>query len=71
MFSYGDMTYCPFDDCANFGDKCNRSLTDEVQADADKWFRGWCDDPERGAPICVFTERPNCFEEKNKKTSTT
>lgn len=69
MFSYGDMTYCTFDDCANFGEKCNRSLTDKVKADAERWVRSWSDDPDRGAPICVFTERPSCFEGKDGQPS--
>ena len=47
----------PATDCKNFGDKkgdCDRSLTKEVEKEAEKF----------GLLICSFAERPDCFETK-------
>jgi len=57
MICYKDKTYCRFEDCKNFGDKkgdCDRSLTKEVEKEAEKF----------GLLICSFAERPDCFETK-------
>ena len=54
--SYMDMTFCPFTACTNM--ECFRRLTPEVIAKAEKWWGG----PD--SPICMFVERPDCFEKK-------
>ena len=62
MLCYRDRTYCSFSDCDKFGEECSRSLTDQVQADADYWFgRG-----KGEAPICMFSDKPKCFTKKAK-----
>lgn len=54
MLCYRDMTFCNYLDCAN--KQCSRRLTDDVIKSASKWWGK--DNP----PICVFAEKPNCFE---------
>lgn len=55
MIGYKDMTFCPFDDCKNFG-PCDRSLTEQVRRDAENWWGS------KSAPIYQWSERPDCFE---------
>ena len=59
MMCYKDMTFCPYDECANFN-SCVRALTDLVQAKARAWW-GSTD-----APICIYGEQPDCFEGDTK-----
>ena len=67
MFCYRDMTFCSFDDCKHWGrqeedpDNCFRSLTDKVRKNAEKWMKN--------PPICEYANKPECFEEKNGKTT--
>ena len=62
MMCYRDITFCPFwEDCAS-AVKCSRPLTEQVKKAADKWWNSNLeegDEPE-GAPICVFSEKPDC-----------
>jgi hypothetical protein len=54
MICYLDQWWCKkYKDCAN---PCNRALTPEVQANADKWWG------EGEAPIEVQVN-PRCFKE--------
>jgi hypothetical protein len=46
---YKDKTFCSAKNCTEFG-TCSRSLTDEVRADAQRWW-GTAE-----APICTFSE---------------
>jgi len=57
MMCYRDMTFCTETKCKNFG-PCHRSLTDEVKKRAGEQWGG------HGAPIAIFTDRPDCFEGK-------
>ena len=58
---FRDMTFCSFfTDCVH-GEVCNRALTEQVKADAIKW---WGND---NAPICMFSEPPKCFNEIKKE----
>lgn len=57
MICYKDKTFCPFKECKNFGKNCDRSLTEKIKKQADKF----------GLPICQFTEKPSCFEIKTLK----
>jgi len=58
MICYRDMTFCPFhNDCLS-GKDCPRSLTEEVRRGAEAW---WGKDD---APICVYADKPWCFEAK-------
>ena len=59
MICYRDMTFCKAWSSCVKGEDCERALTPEVQAGADDW---WGKD---GAPICMFTEKPECYEEAN------
>jgi hypothetical protein len=60
MICYKDMTFCKhYKDCA-IAYKCHRPLTPEVQADADKWWKG------EGAPIAIFMEQPSCHVKLNE-----
>lgn len=60
MICYKDMTFCPFANCKHFGDtkedpdNCFRSLTKRIRREAKK----------NNLPICQFTEKPGCYEEK-------
>lgn len=54
---FRDKTFCPFyKECAD-GAICGRALTEQVKADAVKW---WGSDE---APISMFMDRPSCFKE--------
>jgi len=52
---YKDMTFCRFHSRCKAGDYCTRSLTDQVQKDAQAF----------GMPIAQFAEKPNCFDPKD------
>lgn len=64
MICFRDMTFCRESTCSKFGDgndDCPRSLTLAVEHLASHWWnRGSTKD--EAAPICVFTERPDCYE---------
>ena len=63
MICYRDMTFCPFwEQCAN-GVGCHSALTPKVKEGARKWWEAVSDSP----PIAQYTDKPNCFEEKNGK----
>jgi hypothetical protein len=64
MMCYKDMTFCSFDTCKNFGINCHRSLTKEVIENAIKWYDSWAIDKENGPPICVYIDKPICYEKK-------
>ena len=53
MMCYKDITFCPFLKCTT--QTCDRRLTDEVKADARKWWG------KEGAPIATYTTVPECF----------
>lgn len=64
MLCYKDRTWCGQTDCANWGKDCDRSLTEEVMEAAQEWWNK-DNDPKLGmAPICMFADKPHCFEEK-------
>ena len=65
MMCYRDMTFCTFyKNCADAKD-CHRPLTPEVEKAADEWFKSWRKgDDDQGAPICMFSEKPECWKEK-------
>ncbi len=65
MICYRDMTFCQTKNCQHFGDDCHRSLTDEVMKKADKWWGKM----EGNPPICMFREKPDCFEVKEQEES--
>lgn len=56
MMCYKDKTFCKFNDC-KIWKKCDRAFTKTEQAAAQKW---WGNKGE--APICVFSEKPNCYK---------
>ena len=56
MICYRGKTWCSFH--LKCDHPCERALTDQVKADAKKW---WGSDK---APICQFTDKPECFKEK-------
>jgi len=59
MICYKDMTFCKYYKECGIGHDCHRALTEEVREGADKWWGKGKD----AAPICIFSEKPNCFEE--------
>ena len=61
MICYRDMTFCVFEDLCQASATCDRVLTNEVQKDAEKWWG------EPGAPICVYSDFPECFVREEKK----
>lgn len=58
MICYRDMTFCKYNDKCVHGDVCRRALTDTVKADAEKWWG-----QAGGAPIAVYTEKPDCYRD--------
>jgi len=53
---YMDKTFCKFHSRCKAGAYCNRSLTDQLRADAAGF----------GLPISQFVSEPSCFDEKDK-----
>lgn len=62
MICYRDRTYCEFYLECGSGEECTRALTPEVRKAANYWWRGIGGD----APICVYSEHPECFVEKKE-----
>jgi hypothetical protein len=60
MICYRDRTFCQYYETCKNGKECDRSLTTKVIDDAEQWWGS------KDAPICVFGEKPDCFEEKNE-----
>ena len=60
MLCYLGRTFCADTACAKF-DKCPTALTDQVKADAVRWWG------TPSAPIAVYGERLNCYEEKENE----
>jgi len=71
MMTYKDMTFCSFHkDCKQIvkdkkggEQKCDRALTEAVKEAAQKW---WDPSGKNDAPICEFSEKPECWEEKDE-----
>ena len=61
MMCYRDRTFCPFFSSCSDAAICNRALTDEVKAEAKKWWG-----PEGEAPICIYLDKPKCYIEREK-----
>jgi hypothetical protein len=58
MICYRDMTFCPFwEDCRD-NYECERALNNYVLMRAYEWWGG------PGAPICRFSEKPDCWRAK-------
>ena len=55
MLCYRDITWCDFKDCIYFN-KCHRALTEQMIKNS----------IEYGLPICKFTDKPGCYEDKNE-----
>lgn len=58
MLCYRDRTYCNFSCNCKHESTCNRALTADVLAAAKKWWGS------NDAPICMYVDKPKCFEEK-------
>lgn len=58
MICYRDMTFCDYHKDCKDGKDCHAALTEKVYQEAKQWFG------KDGAPICRFTEHPDCFEAK-------
>jgi hypothetical protein len=54
MLCYKDATFCDYLECKNIS--CERRLTEHVKSLARRWWGN--DNP----PICIFTEKPGCYE---------
>ena len=58
MIGFKDMTFCPFLDCGEWN--CHRRLTKEVRRQADNWWG----EGEDNAPICMYVDKPECYNEE-------
>ena len=58
MICYRDMTFCAFWEECRGGMECPRALTFGVRLEAERWWLPRVD----GAPICVYTHKPECFK---------
>jgi hypothetical protein len=61
MICYLDKTFCTFYETCDKKNTCSLPLTPQVKANAKKWWG------EEGAPIAVFTEKPECHTDSNKE----
>lgn len=59
MIGYRDMTFCRGGGCTKF-DKCSKALTEDVKANARKWWNG------NNPPIAQFVnpKKLECYENK-------
>lgn len=62
MLCFQDMTFCKCSKCTKW-DTCHRALTKEVTDAADRWWK----DCEGSPPICMFTDTPECYKEREKR----
>ena len=60
MLCYKDRTYCPFGLLCKSGVTCERVLTDDIKAEAEKF----------GLPICQYSDFPKCYIPFFEKEST-
>lgn len=58
MICYKDKTFCPFYKECLKGQECDRALTEGVKESAKAWWG------TEDAPISMFMDKPDCFEEK-------
>lgn len=58
MMCFRDMTFCGYASDCKDAEGCPRALTEEVRREATEW---WGSDE---APIAVFSDKPECFNEK-------
>lgn len=58
MIGYRDRTFCPYWESCAKGRTCDRALTPEVKAAAERWWGN------PGAPISQFWGVPECYEAK-------
>ncbi len=59
MICYRDQTFCTEETCKHFENGCINALTKAVQKSAHKWWGS------KDAPICVWAEKPKCYEEES------
>ncbi len=65
MICYKDRQFCKFwEDCQD-SNICDRALTPEVQAAADKWWEGF-KNTDHSAPININMSKPQCHKLKTK-----
>ena len=55
MMCYKDMTFCQQAGCRQFNNGCPRAFTAEQAQGALEWMG-------ENAPVCFFSEAPDCFE---------
>jgi hypothetical protein len=69
MICFKDMTFCDGNGgkCKKFGEGCHRSLTEEVEEAAEKWWNPEGKTEKKNcAPICRYSDptKIDCYEPK-------
>ena len=59
--SYKNKTYCTYNLCSKWND-CSKSLTNKVSIAAIHWWKNLKIKTENGAPIIIYSKRPECFK---------
>ena len=57
MISFRGVTFCGFNSECNKGGNCALAYTDDIAAQAKEWWGN------EDAPVCLFADKPGCFEE--------
>ncbi len=64
MICYRDMTFCTYHKNCQNSSICSRALTPEIEKKADEWWESVKFNDNGGAPICVFADAPECYEQE-------
>lgn len=61
--SYKNKTYCTYNLCSKWN-KCDKALTNKVSIAAMHWWKELKSKTNNGAPVMIYTKKPECFEHK-------
>lgn len=61
--TYKNKTYCTYNLCAKWT-KCHKALTNKISIAAIHWWNNLKNKTDNGAPVTIYSKRPECFEHK-------
>ena len=59
--TYKNKTYCTYNLCSKWND-CEKALTNRISIAAIHWWKGLKRKTDNGAPVLIFTKKPECFK---------
>lgn len=63
--TYKNKTYCTYNLCAKWK-KCREALTQKISISILHWWKGRKNKPNGGAPVYIYSSRPDCYVKKEK-----